>query len=182
MIDPCVFRLMFNDVVVVMLVVRVDGIKIAAPKEVTDPVVAELNTIFPTKHLGEITWYMGSEYRTDREKGTLDIPQTQFIRNVIEGFGITKTSPTPVSPSSDLRYVSDDEPAMDVDFREIVGCLMWIANQTPPDISNAVRAIARFSQEPKEVPLKAARKILEYLSAPAHLSLTFGRQSRLEDI
>ena len=69
---------MLNDAVVAMLVVHVD-IKIAATKEVTESVVADLNKRFPTKHLGEVTWYMCSEYRRDREKGTLEISQTQFI-------------------------------------------------------------------------------------------------------
>ena len=72
-----------------------DDIKIAATKGVTDSVVADLNKRFPTKHLGEVTLYMGSEYRRDREKGTLDISQTQFIRNVVDRFGITKTNPIP---------------------------------------------------------------------------------------
>ena len=48
---------------------------------------------------------------------------------------------------------------VDANFREIVGSLMWIANQTRPDISNAVRAIAWFSHDPKEVHVKAARKV-----------------------
>ena len=58
-------------------------------------------------------------------------------------------------------------------FREIVWSLMWIANWTRPDISNAVRAIAGFSHDHKVVNVKAARKVLEYLSATAHLGLTF---------
>ena len=57
--------------------------------------------------------------------------------------------------------MSGEEPAVDVNFREIVGSLMWIANQTTPETSNAVRAIARFSHDPKEVHAKAARKIFE---------------------
>ncbi|CAM9351520.1 unnamed protein product, partial [Laminaria digitata] len=65
LVDPCVFRLMLNEVVVAMLVVHVDDIKIAATKEVTDSVVAKLNKRFPTKHLGEVTWYMGSVYRSE---------------------------------------------------------------------------------------------------------------------
>ena len=81
---------------------------------------------------------MGSEYRRDREKGTLEISQTLFIRNVVDRFGITKTSPIPASPSLDLRYVSDEEPVVDAKFREIVGSLMWIANQTRPDILSLI--------------------------------------------
>ena len=54
---------MVNDEVVAMLVVHVDDIKIAATKEITVSVEADLNERFPTKHLGEVTWYMGSEYK-----------------------------------------------------------------------------------------------------------------------
>ena len=169
LVDPYVFRLMSNDAVVAMLVVHVDDIKIAANKEVTDAVVADFNKTFPTKHLGEATWFMGSKYRRDREKGALEIWQTQFIRNVADRFGITKTSPICASPSLDHRHVSDEEPAVDANFCEIVASLMWVANQTGPDIYNAVRAIAWFSHDRKDVHVKAARKILEYLSATAHL-------------
>ena len=56
---------------------------------------------------------------------------------------------------------------------------MWIANQTRLDIANAVRAVARFSHDPKEVHVNAARKIIEYLSATAHLGLTFREDSNL---
>ena len=125
---------------------------------------------------------MGSEYRRDREKETLEISQTQFIRNVVDRFGITNTSPIPASPSLDLRYVSDEEPVMDANFREIVGSLMCIANQTRPDISNAVRAIAWFSHDPKGVHVKATRKVLEYLSAIAHLGLTIRKDNMLGNV
>ena len=99
--------------------------------------MADLNKRFPTKHLGEVTWYMGSEHERDREKGTLEISQIQFIRNVVERFGITKNSPTPASPSLDLRHLSDEDPAVDTSYHEMVGSLIWIANQTRQDIVNA---------------------------------------------
>ena len=67
-------------------------------------------------------------------------------------------------------------------FREIVGSLMWIANQTRPDIANAVRAVARFSHDPKPIHYKAAQKILEYLNATSDLGLTFRRDSDLESV
>ena len=76
--------------------------------------------------------------------------------------------------------MSDEDPAVDARYRKMVGSLMWIANQTRPDIANAVRAVARFSHDPKEVHAKAARKIIEYLSATAYLGLTFRKDSKLE--
>ena len=71
---------------------------------------------------------------------------------------------------------------MDVPFREIVGSLMWIANQTRPDIANALRAVARFSHDPKPIHDKAAQKILEYLNATSDLGSTFRRDSDLESV
>ena len=90
---------MSNDAVVAMLVVHVDDIMIAAAKWVTDAVVADLNKTFPTKRLGEATWYMGGEYKRDREKGIPEILQTKFVRNVVDCFCIAKTSTIPASPS-----------------------------------------------------------------------------------
>ena len=54
-------------------------------------------------------------------RGTLEISQTQFIRTAADRFGINKTSPIPASPSLDLRYVSDEEPMVDANFRELWG-------------------------------------------------------------
>ena len=177
LVDQCVFRLIWNGEVVPMLVVHVDDIKIAATKKVTDSVVAGLNKRFPTKHLGGARWYMGSECKRDRELGTLEFSQTPSNRNVVARFGTTETSLIPASPSLDLEHVSDEDPVVDASFREMVGSLMWIANQTRPDIANAVRAVAGFSHDPKQVHVKAARKVIEYLRATAHLGLTFRRDS-----
>ena len=58
LVAPCVFRPMVNDGVVAMSVVQVDDIKIAVTKEITDSVEADLNKKIPTKHLGEVTWYL----------------------------------------------------------------------------------------------------------------------------
>ena len=139
----------------------------------TNSVVTDINNRLPTKHQGEGTWYMGSDYRRDREKGTLEISQTQIVRNVVDRFGITKTSPIPASPPLDLRYVSDEEPVVDASFRDVVGSLLWIANQTRPDISNAVRAIAWFSHGPQEVHVKAYRKVTQVLERYCPLGLGF---------
>ena len=94
------------------MVIHVDDIQISASQNVAEVVIAALNDSFPTKDLGELSWYMGSEYRRDRERGTLEISQTQFIHSVLNRFNVTKNSAIPASPSLDLRYLSDDEAAV----------------------------------------------------------------------
>lgn len=42
-----------------------------------------------------------------------------------------------------LEMFDKDESDVDEPFRSLVGHLMWLANQTRPDILIAVRAVAR---------------------------------------
>ena len=65
-------------------------------------------------------------------------------------------------------------------FRKVVGSLVWIASQTRPDISNAVRAVAKHSHEQKRSHWKAAQKILNYLLETAHLTLKLKQDSSID--
>ena len=73
LVVDCVFRLIVAGDVVAMLVFHVNDIKIAATEEVTEVIGSALNQRFPIKHFGEVEWYMGSEYKRDREKGIVEI-------------------------------------------------------------------------------------------------------------
>ena len=49
-------------------------------------------------------------------------------------------------------------------MREAIGSLMWLSTMTRPDITNAVRAVARYAHEPTERLWQAIMKILSYLN------------------
>lgn len=122
---------------------------------------------------------VGSKYRSGREAGgTLEVSQTTFIHGMLERFNVSSLSPIPASPSVDLRNLDGKENVVDMPFREVVGSLLWVANQTRQDIANAVRAVARFSHNPKTVHWKAAQRILNYLRATAHLGLRYRKEDR----
>ena len=48
-------------------------------------------------------------------------------------------------------------------YREVLGALMWTATITRPDIACAVRAVARFCENPGPAHKKAGVNILQYL-------------------
>ena len=54
---------------------------------------------------------------------------------------------------------------------------MWLANMTRPDITDAVRAVARFTNDPGNQHWKAARKILAYVAETRDVGLTYRRGS-----
>ncbi|CAB1120053.1 unnamed protein product [Ectocarpus sp. CCAP 1310/34] len=180
MSDPCVLRFMMGDEVVGMVAIHVDDILYAGTKSLAEVVVAALGDSLPTKNLGEVKFFLGCEYIRDRKAGTIEISQESYIRSVLERFNIVRTSSIPASLNNDDRSLMEEEGAGDVPFREVVGSLMWIASQTRADISNAVRAVARHSHEPKKSHWKAAQKILNYLLETAHLTLKFKRDSSVD--
>jgi len=94
--------------------------------------------------------------------------------------GVTTARTTPLSTDVFLEEFDEGETDVEWPFRELVGSLMWLANQTRPDILNAVRAVSRFSHNPKHKHWKAARGILEYLNATSSYGVTFQRGSGLE--
>ncbi|CAB1096235.1 unnamed protein product [Ectocarpus sp. CCAP 1310/34] len=178
--DPCVLRFMMGDEVMGIIAIHVDDILYAGTKRLAEVIVEALGDSLPTKNLGEVRFFLGCAFSRDREAGTIEISQESYIRSVLERFNICRTSSIPASPANDSRSVMEDEEAGDVPFREVVGCLMWIANNTRPETSNAVRTVARHSHEPKKSDWKAAQKILSYLKETAHLTLKYKQDTTVD--
>ena len=57
---------------------------------------------------------------------------------------------------------------------------MWLSTMTRPNISNAVRAVARHSHNPTERHWRAVLKIMAYLHGTRGMGLTFVRGSELD--
>ena len=68
---------------------------------------------------------------------------------MVAKFGVTRNKETPMEVGLRLDDFDPTEPDADKPFRSLVGHLMWLANQTRPDILKAVRIVARYSHAPK---------------------------------
>ena len=64
-------------------------------------------------------------------------------------------------------------------MREAIGSMMWLSTMNRPDITNAVRAVARYAHEPTEILWQAIMKILSYLNGTRSLGITYVRGSGL---
>ena len=61
--------------------------------------------------------------------------------------------------------------------RSAVGCLLWLAVSTRPDLSFAVGQVAKFSSAPTLDHWVAVKRIFRYLKGTINLSLTFRCQT-----
>ena len=157
--DACVFRMVVDGKVELIMAVHVDGIVIAGLDEACRDFHAALNTNFPTNSLAELTWYTGCAFKRNWEMGTWEITQKAFV---------------------ELGPREESEPKGDRQYTEAVGSMMWLSTMTRPDISNAVRAVARHSHNPTDRHWKAVMKIMTYLHGTRGMGLTFVRGSGLD--
>ncbi|CAM9985453.1 unnamed protein product, partial [Ascophyllum nodosum] len=113
---------------------------------------------------------MGCHITRDRKAHELKRDQSLYAKSVVEKFSVKKANRIPAS--SGVQTLSKaDEPqtpeeqkeALKFPYREAVGALMWVATMTRPDIASAVRAVARFCENPGLAHKKAALKVMQYL-------------------
>ncbi|CAM9728232.1 unnamed protein product [Ascophyllum nodosum] len=162
--DACVFRLVEEGRVAIIVVVHVDDIFAVGLKSRCDVLRDELNGMVPVKNLGELRWYGGCHYTRERATGTLTISQKKFADELVKKNCVTCTQSVPLRVGIKLEEFNENEKVENWPFRELVGSLMWLST-TRTDIANAVRAVARYCTAPRAIHWKEALGILEYIKA-----------------
>ena len=89
---------------------------------------------------------------------------------MVKRFGVKKVTKIPgasgvpaLSKADEPRNPEEKEEIRKFPYRETAGALMWTATMTRADIACAVRAVARFCENPGPAHKKAVMKILQYL-------------------
>ena len=174
------FCMVVDGKVELVMAVRLDVIVIAGSDEACRDFHAALNTKFPTKNLGELTWYACCVFKLNWELGSLEITQKAFVESMLNRFGVNSSSDLPVTPGIELGPRETGEPKGDWPYKETVDSLMWLLTMARPDISNAVRAVACHFHNPTDRHWKAVLKIMAYRHETRGTGLTFVRGSGLD--
>ncbi|XP_058810557.1 uncharacterized protein LOC131675556 [Phymastichus coffea] len=118
--------------------------------------------------------------KRDRSNKILTINQTDYVYKVLERFGMTDYNPheTPmVTRQARSKKINQDQEKtrrkLDVLYREIIGCISYLANASRPDISFAVNFLSRKQSNPTEEDWLDVKRVLRYLKGTAKLGLTF---------
>lgn len=92
------------------------------------------------------------------------------LRSVLNRFGFADANAvaTPVNNQQPLGVVENQQPVK-FPYREAVGCLMFLAIGTRPDIAFGVSLVSRFLDCAAEIHVTAVKRILKYLKGtPDH--------------
>ena len=163
--------------------IYVDDLLVGGSQEDCESVLLSLNKTFLTNGLGEFTWYDRSGIERNAELGVIKLSRESYVESFMTRFDVRNTSDIPASPGADLGSKWDDVSGGDWPVREAVGNLQWLSTRTRLDITNAVRAVARYAHALTERLWQAIIKILSYLNGTERLGITYyvrGSGLRLE--
>lgn len=173
--DTCVYLKGKGDDRVIVLI-YVDDILIMSQNLMNiEQFGASLRNLFELKELGKLNYCLGIEFKMDEHEFSMN--QGIYIKAILQRFGMSDCHPvsTPIALGTKL---TKDEPWSNADgpkppFRELIGCLLYLARATRPDIAHAVSWLSQFNENFGQPHWSAAKRVLRYLKGTADMGIVY---------
>ena len=160
-----------------------DDLNIIGHKRDIDEARNLLKTEFEMKDLGKTKFCLGLQLE-HLPTGIL-IHQSTYAQKVLSKFNMDKAFPSKI-PMIVRTLERDKDPFRPRDegeeilgpeypYLSAIGALMYLANNTRPDIAFAVNLLARYSASPTKRHWTGIKNILRYLHGTTYLGLFYGR-------
>jgi hypothetical protein len=160
----------------------VDDLLIASDsKAESDLATSQIQDKFAITDGGDTHWLLGCRIRRWRDRRILMIDQEQYTTQILTDFRMhncnsVKTPCPSFRLTSDMSPTTDDErkASSQLPYCAIVGKCMYLSNCTRPDISFAVRDLAKFMSNYGHKHYEAAKHLLRYLQGTRGRGIVYG--------
>ncbi|WCJ38518.1 Retrovirus-related Pol polyprotein from transposon RE1 [Euphorbia peplus] len=185
LICPCVFIRRYGSQFVI-IVVYVEDLNIIGTSTELIKAVDYLKKEFEMKDLGKTKFCLGLQI--EQLKDVIFIHQSSYIEKILKRFYMDQAHPlsTPMVVRSldvdkdPFRPRTDDEELFgpEVPYLSAIGALMYLANNTRPDIAFAVNLLARFSSCPTRRHWNGIKHLFRYLKGTLDIGLFYSNKSK----
>lgn len=135
------------------------------------------------KDLGAMKKILGMTISRDRKKKELRLAQQDYIKKIVDRFGMTEAKSVCVPLASHCQLSSklcpktqeDQEFMKNIPYKSVVGSLMYAMVSTHLDIAHAVGVVSRFMSNPGKPHWETVKYILRYLKGTSDFCLCFGK-------
>ena len=158
-----------------IVLVYVDDLPIfAKSQEDLNEVINLIKSIYEVKELGDIHLLLGVEFAR-KDESLFNLNCSQYIEKCFKRFDLSFQNCNinlPSSPGYQPEPCNDDEVVSEkIPFRNLLGCLQYIAQRCRPDISWAVSSLSQFTERHNIGHFRALLRILMYLGTTKDLGL-----------
>jgi hypothetical protein len=129
---------------------------------------------------GEAGYILGFKITRDLSAKSISLSQTAYIEQVLERFQLTDANVVSTPLIHGIHLVTNN--ASDTNFerqtlyRAMVGTIMWLSLSTRPDMAYAASTLGQFNQNPGNMHIESAKRVLRYLKKTANAALVLGSQ------
>jgi hypothetical protein len=134
---------------------------------------------FKMSMMGELMYFLGFQIKQLQE-GTF-ICQTKYIQDILKKFGMKNAKPikTPMGTNGHLNLDTGGKPVDQKVYRSMIGSLLYLCDSRS-DIMLSICMCARFQANPKEIHLKAVKRIMRYLVYTPKFGLWYPKGSTFD--
>jgi hypothetical protein len=134
---------------------------------------------FEMSMMGKLKYFLGFQIKQLQE-GTFTC-QTKYIQDILKKFGMKNAKPmkTPMGTNGHLDLDSGGKSVDQKVYRSMIGSLLYLC-ASRPDIMLSICMCARFQANPKEVHLRAMKRIMRYLVYTPKFGLWYPKGSTFD--
>jgi hypothetical protein len=134
---------------------------------------------FEMSMMGELKYFQGFQVKQLQE-GTF-ISQTKYIQEILSKFGMKDVKPikTPMGTNGHLDLDTRGKSVYQKVYRSMIGSLLYLC-ASRPDIMLSVCMCVWFQADPKEVHLRAVKRIMRYLVYTLKFDLWYPKGSTFD--
>jgi len=138
---------------------------------------------YKTKEITDVKRFLGMEI--NQTKDYITITQRDHIEKLLKFSGLKMAKPrnTPMEPNT--KYVKSLEEhstkeEFKTKYRKLIGSLLYISQNTRPDITYSVNYLSRFQNNPNEDHYVGVKRIIRYLSGTLNCGLLYSKNMNEE--
>jgi len=187
--ESCIYYRKRNTGIIILAVHVDDFLSITTSKAENESFKLQMKSLWTISDLGEAKYCVGIAISRNLTNRTVSLSQKALIDRVIQQFGQSDSHPitTPMDPGLKLRRPDksslseqDIERLAKVPYRSLVGCLIYLAVGTRPDISYSVQQLSQFLDCYSYSHWNAAIRVVRYLKGTRDLELTLGGDNEIK--
>ena len=167
----------YNPATNIFIISHVDDCLLVGPETTEIQALKDqLQKVYDIEDLGQAEYFLGIQIQRHRPSKSLWIHQKSYITEAIRHFGLPEHGPEiPLSPGltgreSPSPNLSQKEAHL---YSQLVGTANYAVTQTRGDCGFALQWLSRQLQNPTVAHLKAAKKLLSYMSETKDLAIHY---------
>lgn len=173
--EPCLFIKMCKDIKIIIALYVDDFLIFSNSKNETKKLKDILNSEFEIKDLGEVKQYLGMNISVQKDcnKYEITISQQQYIEELLLKFNMSDCSTIDTPIENKLNIPKAEKCTVGLSYQKLLGCLMYLAVMTRPDITYSVSYLSQFNTCYSTEHWNYAKRVLKYLKKTKKYCLKF---------